>query len=865
MGEVYRATDVRLKRDVAIKVLPDAFAQDADRLARFEREARTLAALNHPNIAALYGLEQIDGGRALVMELIDGPTLAELLAQGPIPIDEALTMARQIADALDVAHEQGIIHRDLKPANVKVRHDGTVKVLDFGLAKAMESSATSGDVEDSPTMTSPRLTAYGVILGTAAYMSPEQARGRPVDKRTDVWAFGCVLYEMLTGRRAFEGDNAPDVLANVIKSEPAWDALPANLSRVLGSYLRRCLEKDPRQRVRDIGDVGLALKGAFDSGAVLSNGAYARSKTSRRQALQVLLASTGAALVAGAMTWSLWPKPQSGVVSRFRDQIPEGGQLFGRDARNIFAVSPDGRAIVYSTPQGLHLRSLGELEARIIRGTERRNPYGPFFSADGRSVGFYSSGTDQLMRIAVEGGVAVPVSRAAAPLGASWADDDTIFVGQPEGIVRVPAGGGTPTRVVRARAGERLHTPQLLPNGKVLFTVMREGVSEVAIQSLTDDARHVVLREGANASYLPTGHLAYTIGSDLWGATYDLDRAAVGTARLLERNLLIPRAGWAYGTSDNGTLVFRPGGGLATPVLVDRNGVTVRSLSADGPLERPRHPALDPNGERLALIVGPPGESRVWIYYLNGRPAESRTFPGNVETLVWSPEGDRLAVGYAVGGRRGVYLVPLSGDPGPPERLFASPENVFPQAWSKDEILIMRVQPGRKSDLLAVSVEDPSKTRPVASNPTFNEYYGRLSPNGQWLAYGSLQEPSGIYVRKYSDPTDRGQRVSAVSGNLPLWSRDGKELYYVNQDGQLLALRVDTTGPDFSADKPTSLFGPPYDFSMVASSDETNTHVYYDVAPAGRFVVMRPEGTGRLETIVVQNWFEELRQRAPVE
>ena len=329
---------------------------------------------------------------------------------------------------------------------------------------------------------------------------------------------------------------------------------------------------------------------------------------------------------------------------------------------------------------------------------------------------------------------------------------------------------------------------------------------------------------------------------------------------------MIPRAGWAYGTSDNGTLVFfRSGGGLATPVLVDRHGVTVRSLS-DGPLERPRHPALDPNGERLALIVGLPGESRVWIYYLNGRPAEARTFPGNVETLVWSPEGDRLAVGYAAGGRRGVYLVPLSGDPGPPERLFASPENVHPQAWSKDgEILIMRWQPGWKTDLLAVSVKDTLKTRPVASNPTFNEYHGRLSPNGQWLAYGSLQEGAGgIYVRKYLDPTAGGRRVSAVPGNLPLWSRDEKELYYLSGDGQLLALRVDTTGPDFSA-KPTSLFGPPYDFSAVNSSDGTYTHVYYDVDAAGRFVVMRPEGTGRLETIVVQNWFEELRQRAPVE
>jgi serine/threonine-protein kinase len=875
MGEVWRARDTSLKRDVAIKVLPAACVHDAERLARFQREAEVLASLNHPNIAQIHGLERLrvssateeghsESSTALVMELVEGPTLEDRIRQGAIPLNEALAIARQIADALDAAHERGIIHRDLKPANIKLRDDGTVKVLDFGLAKAMDPTPGSrANFTELPTITSPAMTQHGVILGTAAYMAPEQAKGRVVDKRADIWSFGCVLYEMLAGRRAFDGTDVSDVLAGVIKSEPAWDALPPDLSPVLRGYLRRCLEKDPRQRVRDIGDVSLALKGAFDSSDGLPNRSSPRSRTPRRQAVQVLLASIGVGLVSGVLAWSFWPKPQSGVLSRFRYQLPEG-ELFWRDGRNVVAVSPDGRAIVYNTPRGLYLRQLGELAARVIDGTERQDLGGPFFSADGRSVGFYSFGAGQLMRIPVGGGAAVPISRADAPFGASWARDDTIVVAQREGIVRVPASGGTPTLVVPAQSGEQLHTPQLLADGRVLFTATRGGLSEIAIQSLTADARHVVLPEGANASYLPTGHLVYTVGSDLFGITFDMDRAAVtGPAFLLERNLLIPVAGWAYGASDNGTLVFRQGGGtLATPVLVDRKGVIVRSLS-NGPLERPRHPALDPAGGRLALIAGPPGKSRVWIYHLDGRPAESRTFPGDIETVVWSPSGDRLVVGYRDRGSRGVYSVPLSGDPGPPEPLFVSPDNVYPQAWSKDrrEILILRWQRG--TDLLAVSVDDPSKTRAVASNPTFNEYYGRLSPNGRWLAYGSLQQGLEIYVRSYLDPTAGGRRVSTVSGNLPLWSRDGKELYYLGRNGQLLALPVDTTGPEFSSGVPVSLFGPPYDFSPVRSSDGTYAHVYYDVDAAGRFIVMRPEGAELLEMIVVLNWQEELKRLVP--
>jgi eukaryotic-like serine/threonine-protein kinase len=413
MGKVWRAHHTGLKRDDALKVLPDAFASDPDRLARFRREAQVLASLNHPNIAHVYGLEQSDDVQALVMELVEGPTLADRIAQGPISVDEALPIAKQIAEALEAAHERGIIHRDLKPANIKLRPDGTVKVLDFGLAKALEPISARVDATASPTITSPAMmTGVGMLLGTAAYMSPEQARGKAVDKRSDIWAFGCVLYEMLTGKRAFAGDEVSDVLASVLAREPDWTLLRPGLSPLLGTFLKRCLHKDPKQRVPDIATMRLALEGAFETGVPQTPEASLVAKRSAwRRAITVALASLVTAVIVIVSAWSLLSPDESRAVTRFAYD-PEALVLSGT-GRAVMALSPDGRRLVFNTMEGLYLRAIEVLEARLIPGTSAPNLTSPFFSPDGESVGYWQDG--QLKRIAVSGGAPVDICAATNP------------------------------------------------------------------------------------------------------------------------------------------------------------------------------------------------------------------------------------------------------------------------------------------------------------------------------------------------------------------------------------------------------------------------------------------------------------------
>ena len=522
MGKVWRAHHTALKRDDALKVLPDAFASDPDRLARFQREAQVLASLNHPNIAHVYGLEQSDGVQALVMELVEGPTLADRIAQGPIPVDEALPIAKQIAEALEAAHEQGIIHRDLKPANIKVRPDGTVKVLDFGLAKALEpASARRVDATASPTITSPAMmTGVGVLLGTAAYMSPEQARGKAVDKRSDIWAFGCVLYEMLTGRRAFAGDDVSDDARVGAGSEsPIGRCCLAGLSPVLGTFLKRCLQKDRKQRIGDIADVcGWRWRARSRQQRLMQHSPWrSRSRCGDgRCRLQ-----RAAAIVAVARHWPRCVEPVAhgcaATVNRFDYVLPEGQQFRNTD-RPVMAFSPDGRHFVYNTTEGLYLRTMGDLEARLIPGTER-SLTNPFFSPDGESVGILAE-----RRVEARQHQRRRASRHLcgdeAPFGASWGPDNTILFGQPEGIMRVSANGGTPELVIKANEGEQVDGPQLLPDGdSVLFSVTtgqgpRGGTqAQIVVQSLRTGERKVVLQGGSDARYVPTGHLVYALAT----------------------------------------------------------------------------------------------------------------------------------------------------------------------------------------------------------------------------------------------------------------------------------------------------------------------------------------------------------------
>jgi len=445
MGEVYRATDTNLKRQVAIKVLPEAVAGNVERLARFQREAEVLASLNHPHIAQIHGLEKSNGTIAIVMELVEGPTLADRIAQGAIPVDEALAIVKQIAGALEAAHEQGIIHRDLKPANIKVRPDGTVKVLDFGLAKAMEPTNTlSPGASRSPTITSPAMTEPGIILGTAAYMSPEQTRGRPVDKRADIWAFGCVLYETLTGRRPFEGEDVPLTLSNVLQREPDWEALPKDVPALVATFLRRCLAKDPRQRVRDMGDIRLALDGAFELAGMRRPAPGGRSDLAPWQRPASVAAMVLGAVAVTALTSWMFTRPATAPpapVTRTSVVLPP--QATANVGRRAIAISPDGTHVVYVANSQLYLRALDDLEARPLSGTEETRPTDPFFSPDGQWIGFHSSRDGALQKVALKGGAAVRLAAARSMLGASWGEDDAIVYGQEgQGILRVSAAGG---------------------------------------------------------------------------------------------------------------------------------------------------------------------------------------------------------------------------------------------------------------------------------------------------------------------------------------------------------------------------------------------------------------------------------------
>ena len=524
MGEVFRARDTKLKRDVAIKVLSEAFASDKQRMKRFAREAELLASLNHPNIASIYGLEESDGITALVLELVEGPTLAERIAEGPIPLEEALPIARQMAEGMEAAHEQGIIHRDLKPANVKVKHDGTVKVLDFGLAKAllMDDEGRDGEPSESPTM-SAAATGAGVIMGTAAYMSPEQARGKPVDRRADIWAFGVVLYEMLTGRRMFEAEDVSLTLAEVMKSEPQLDALPADVSPTLRTYLARCLKKDPKERVRDIGDVRLALEGAFEISAPASD-----PPTSKARTPQWIAAVVVTGLIAGLAVWGLTRRSAPRVARLTVSTLPSTAPLVAGLFRDL-AISPDGEWLVYrGVGRALHVRHIDRFETTRL---DLVNAYSPFVSPDGTWIGFQAA--DALQKVPVLGGPPTTICKIEGSFrGASWGGDGTIvFATSRTGLLQVPAGGGEPRQLTKPDGVSDLgHLwPEMLPgNAAVLFVIDRGGSGatdfDIAVLSLETGEHRVLIRGGTSPRYVPTGHLVYVAIGALMVVPFDAER-----------------------------------------------------------------------------------------------------------------------------------------------------------------------------------------------------------------------------------------------------------------------------------------------------------------------------------------------------
>jgi serine/threonine-protein kinase len=528
MGEVYQAKDQKLGRDVAIKVLPDEFAKDADRVARFQREAKLLASLNHPNIAAIHGLEESDGTNFLVLELVEGDTLADRIKAGAIPVEESLKLALQIAEALEAAHEKGVVHRDLKPANIKVTPDGKVKVLDFGLAKAFAGEQAELNLSNSPTLSN-AATQQGVILGTAAYMSPEQARGKPVDKRADIWAFGCVLYEMLTGHAAFSGKDVTDILAAVIRAEPEWSSLPANLHGRLREVIEGCLKKDLRDRYHDISDVRVDMQKVLTdpSGVFVQPITGTEPRTRLRTILPwVAVAVCLTAIIAVVVVWILKPSEPRQVM-RFAYELPEGQQFNGLSYPAL-AISPDGKRLVYCTPKGLYLRSVDDLTSKLLAGTEG-SPSQPFFSPDGKWIGYYSVADRKLKKIEISGGAPVDLCDAV-PDGVSWGADNIIIYGQSADIMRISANGGTPESLFKGGTESRSF-PQFLADGKsVMYTanyLQQPGQTgaRIVVQSLKSGERKVLFA-GFAARYLPTGHIVYGLSnnSNLFAIPFNLDK-----------------------------------------------------------------------------------------------------------------------------------------------------------------------------------------------------------------------------------------------------------------------------------------------------------------------------------------------------
>jgi serine/threonine-protein kinase len=868
MGEVYRARDTMLEREVAIKVLPESFANDTNRVARFDQEAKTLASLNHPNIAHIYGLERGDGITALVMELVEGPTLADRIAQGPIPADEALNVAMQIAAALEAAHERGIVHRDLKPANIKLRPDGTVKVLDFGIAKALDTRVTSGP--QAPALTTPAMTQAGIILGTAAYMSPEQARGKAVDQRADIWAFGCVLYEMLTGQPAFGGEDVLVTLARVLDRDTNMNSLPAMIAPAVRHTIKLCLEKDPRKRLHAIGDVRLALEGRLEADLPRAAQAAAPRGISRL-ALPLAASAIVAGSVVGAAVW-LGMQPEPRPVNRFSYVIPTD-HVFRNVGRPVLAVSPDGRHFAYNTTRGLFLRSMDQLDARLIPGTEEELR-GPFFSADGQSIAYVALGV-QLKRITLSGGAPVVIGegRGGGPIGASWGTDGTILLGDDGGIYRVPATGGVPELVIKGEGTRRLHLGALLPDGdSVLVT---EGATagsnwdaaEIAVYRISTGERRVLVTGGADARYLPTGHLVYALGDTLFGVAFDAASLTLfgGPVPLVQG---VMRAGNQtgaanFGVSNDGMLVYVSGEAAAFRnilVWVDRDG---REEPINVPPRNYIYAQLSPDGTRVALDSRDE-DNDIWIFDLARETLQRLTFdPGLNRSPMWAPDGRRVAFTREAEGVEDAYWQPADGS-GAAELLVGGlPDFLeFPSGFLPDgSALLYSIG---TNDVAMTRIDDAASAGPIIDSAA-QESNAAVSPDGRWLAYQSNE--SGrfeIYVRPFPDVDTGRWQVSTNGGTRPEWSSDGRELFYFREDtgdgSEIVAVAVES-GATFRAGVPQPLFSGPYLASQTLRG-------VYDVTADGRRFLMIKRAEGEREApaqtiVIVENWFEELRRLVP--
>ena len=872
MGEVYRARDGRLGRDVALKVLPDLFAADAERLARFEREAQLLASLNHPNIAIIHGVEDAGGRRALVMELVEGPTLSEIISQASgsgLQAIEVLPIARQIADALETAHERGVIHRDLKPANIKVRPDGTVKILDFGLAKAFEPTPADplqAGLSHSPTITTPAATRAGTLLGTAAYMSPEQAKGRPVDKRTDVWAYGCVLYEMLSGRRAFPGDDVSDTLAEILKGEPDWGALPADTPPAIRRLLMRCLAKDRKQRVPDIAiarfDIDEVLGAPTGTGSAPINAA-----ASRPAKRSVLLAAAGA-LVAGVVLTLVVsnltrdassPRP----LRRFAIAL-DPLQRVTSTASQPVALSRDGRRLVYiaqeATASRLYFRSLDQIDPIMLQSAGE-TVGSVFLSPDGEWAAYVDAASSALKKVRLGTDTSVALAQgivvAGGMRGGTWGSTgDIVFstTARPE-LMRVSETGGTPEPLTSPGDGAFHMHPHFLPGDRALLYVVGRpnAPSRIAVRRL-DDGEERELVDGTWPRYAGSGHVLFMRENVVWAMRFDPDSLEVRG----EPIPVIEGVNRPVDAAEDGSLVYLeadPGfQGRQALIWVDRQG---RETPA-APAQVYGWPRVSPDGTRVVLDMEESGNTDVFVLDLaRGTPLRLTYDAGRDRFPTWSPDGQSITF---QSGRAGSELFRKASDgTGPEERVATLPSLGGAEAFTPDGAMLLYtvVDPKTGRDIWILPLAGDPTPRPLITTPGVDGPLD-LSPDGQWLVYESNESGRDeIYVQPFPDVASGRWQITQGGGGKPAWSRNGRELFF-HQGTALKAVSVDPVDRTFRWGPATTVLDGPYFYGNL---DGPRT---YDVAPDGRFLLLKPTGdSAQVSFVLIQNWDEELERLLP--
>ncbi len=890
MGEVYRARDTKLGRDVAIKLLPAAFAHDRDRVSRFRREAQLLATLNHPHIAAIYALEEADDTLGLVLELVEGPTLGERLGTGPLSMGEALTVARQTAAALDAAHKKGIVHRDLKPANIKLAPGETVKVLDFGLAKAIADPVFAG----APSLATVDATCEGIVMGTPAYMSPEQARGLPIDQRTDIWAFGCVLFEALTGRRAFSGVSVADCLAAILDRDPDWSLLPAAAPAGIARLLRECLEKDMQRRLQDFGDMARRLDeiAATASGVAISRVTGPRT---RRQFTSISVAMLATVLAAAFGGWWIWQVTLRPVATDV--ELASAESIVPTHSSEV-ALSPDGSLIAYASvtsmsnmpgmTDGTALASgspaSGSMSEQIYvqpRTTGGARPLGgalggaPFFSPDGQWLAFWHAPTATIRRVALSGGT--PTKICAAPsgiAGGAWGPDGTIVFAWFD-LYRVPADGGTPGVLLKVdeQQGERFYRhPAFLPSGDaIVFTVGRSDTdsyddSDIAVLSLRSGKKRILIRGGTSPRYSPSGHLIYAHGGKLLAVRFYVDRQEVigRPFEVVDGVFTSETTGMAaYAVSASGNLVYAAGSverGARVPVWVDRSG---RAAPLSMPVRAYLHPRISPDARNIAVEIEGPSHD-IYTYDLARGVLEKMSFDGTSHWPVWTPDGERLTFRSWKTGTMTMWTMPANRSAA--SQLLTSIGSMqSPESWSPDGRTLAFTQMDNMehgSDIYVLTLPDRTP-RPLLATK-FSEGSPKFSPDGHWVAYSSNESGRAeVYVVAYQGPGAMTQ-ISSDGGTDPVWRRDGRELFY--RSGDLMMVVGINAGTPFDGLRPTVLWEGHYVAGAGSSCGMTGpTSANYDVSADGqRFLMIKDTGapveSKRLH--VVSNWSRTLGEQS---